>query len=189
MTDACLLPAALVKHIFPSDDRVACMVDNGWIVGHAYPMHGPLAKERNIDNVRVDASVCDVRTLLADGRQTQAHIVPLRTGRDPPPTLPRRALTRHDLSSLRVLGSVDELIDPETWTGTMATSGAASARPSTHSRGPYRSRLARRRLHSSGFSWSSWTHRQGSSSRRTVSMAWSCSRRHDRRSRERCTTT
>ncbi|POW07168.1 hypothetical protein PSHT_10065 [Puccinia striiformis] len=98
-----LLGAALtLKHVFQvhEGDRFACMADVGWITGHTYIVYGPL-----VNGVAT--------TIFESTPITQ----PLRgTGRP----LPNTALLnftplRHDLSSLRVIGTVGEPINPDAW--------------------------------------------------------------------------
>eukprot|EP01098_Paradermamoeba_levis_P003957 TRINITY_DN173_c0_g1_i4.p1 TRINITY_DN173_c0_g1~~TRINITY_DN173_c0_g1_i4.p1 ORF type:complete len:672 (-),score=214.28 TRINITY_DN173_c0_g1_i4:59-2074(-) len=114
-----LLHAAL-SHKFVFDyqegDIYACMADIGWITGHSYIVYGPLANgattfmfestplypnasrywdmvERHKINIFYTAPTA-IRTLMSHGTH---HV------------------TKHDLSSLRILGSVGEPINPEAW--------------------------------------------------------------------------
>ncbi|MEE2644448.1 MAG: acetate--CoA ligase [Myxococcota bacterium] len=97
-------------------DVYGCVADVGWITGHSYIVYGPLANgattllfestplypdpsrywslvERHKVNIFYTAPTA-IRALAAQGD----HFV-----------------TRHDLSSLRVLGTVGEPINPEAW--------------------------------------------------------------------------
>ncbi len=98
------------------DDVFWCTADVGWVTGHSYVVYGPLA--------------CGATTLMYEGVPT--HPAPdrwwslierwgvsvlytaptairafIRLGEEHP--------KRHDLSSLRLLGSVGEPINPEAW--------------------------------------------------------------------------
>ena len=98
------------------DDVYWCTADVGWVTGHSYVVYGPLA--------------CGATTLLYEGVPT--HPAPdrwwsliERWGVSVLYTAPTaiRAFIRlgeehpkqHDLSSLRLLGSVGEPINPEAW--------------------------------------------------------------------------
>lgn len=98
------------------DDVYACMADVGWITGHSYIVYGPLANgattvmfestplypdagrywdvvERHGITIFYTAPTA-IRALAAQGDEY---------------------VTRHDRSSLRVLGTVGEPINPEAW--------------------------------------------------------------------------
>ncbi|PTA68426.1 acetate--CoA ligase [Deinococcus arcticus] len=98
------------------DDLYWCTADVGWITGHSYSVYGPL--------------LCGASVLMYEGapnhpdwgrfwqlvekhRVTILYTAPtairsfMRQGDDLP--------ARHDLSSLRLLGSVGEPINPEAW--------------------------------------------------------------------------
>jgi len=118
-TGGYLLYSALTfKWIFDyrEEDIFFCTADIGWITGHSYIVYGPLA--------------CGATTLMFEGVPTYPrpdrfweivekfgvnifYTAPtairalMRHGAEP--------VTRHDLSSLRVLGSVGEPINPEAW--------------------------------------------------------------------------
>ncbi len=100
----------------PDRDLFWCTADVGWITGHTYTVYGPLA--------------CGGTTLLYEGYPT--HPEPDRlweicsrhgvTIFYTAPTLIRALIKagdewprRHDLSRLRVLGTVGEPINPEAW--------------------------------------------------------------------------
>jgi len=106
-----------VFDVHPERDVYWCAADIGWVTGHSYIVYGPLAngttgvlyegtpdfpdKDRwwdIIERYRVTILYCAptaIRTFM-------------KWGDDLP--------GRHDLSSLRVLGSVGEPINPEAWT-------------------------------------------------------------------------
>jgi acetyl-CoA synthetase len=98
------------------DDVFWCTADVGWVTGHSYVVYGPLLN--------------GVTTLIYEGAPTHPlpdrfwalverhHVTVLYTA----PTAIRAFMRlgdewpdRHDLSSLRLLGSVGEPINPEAW--------------------------------------------------------------------------
>ncbi|MBW1791794.1 MAG: acetate--CoA ligase [Deltaproteobacteria bacterium] len=98
------------------DDVYWCTADIGWITGHSYILYGPLAMG--------GTSVMFEGVPTYPGPDRFWHIVEkfkvnifytaptviralMRTGTDP--------VEKHDLSSLRILGSVGEPINPEAW--------------------------------------------------------------------------
>ena len=118
-TGGYLLYAALThKHVFDYQDGEVywCTADVGWVTGHSYIVYGPLC------NGAITLMFEGVPTYPDAGRFWQVvdkHQV--NTFYTAPTAL--RALmgqgdefvTRHDRSSLRVLGSVGEPINPEAW--------------------------------------------------------------------------
>lgn len=110
--------ALTFKWIFDyrEDDVYFCTADIGWVTGHSYIVYGPLA--------------CGATTLMFEGIPTypdpgrfweivDKHKVNiLYTAPTAIRALMRSGtewVARHDLSSLRVLGSVGEPINPEAW--------------------------------------------------------------------------
>ena len=98
------------------DDVYWCAADVGWVTGHSYIVYGPLANATTgvmyegtpdtpawdrwwqiIEDYKVNILYCAPTAIRAFMKQGDA--------------LP----ARHDLSSLRVLGSVGEPINPEAW--------------------------------------------------------------------------
>src|SRR4051812_27632634 len=98
------------------DDVYWCAADIGWVTGHSYIVYGPLANAATgllyegapdaptwdrwweiIEQYKVNILYCAPTAIRAFMKQ----------GEDAP--------GRHDLSSLRVLGSVGEPINPEAW--------------------------------------------------------------------------
>jgi len=98
------------------DDVYWCAADVGWVTGHSYVVYGPLANATTgvmyegtpdtpawdrwwqiIEDYKVNILYCAPTAIRAFMKQGDA--------------LP----ARHDLSSLRVLGSVGEPINPEAW--------------------------------------------------------------------------
>jgi acetyl-CoA synthetase len=107
------------KHVFdlkPEEDVYWCSADVGWITGHSYIVYGPLAN--------------GATSVMYEGAPDYPHkgiwwelcerygVTLFYTA----PTAVRAAIkwgaehvTKHDLSSLRLLGSVGEPINPKAW--------------------------------------------------------------------------
>ena len=98
------------------DDVYWCAADIGWVTGHSYIVYGPLANATTgvmyegtpdtpswerwwqiIEEYKVSILYCAPTAIRAFMKQGEQH------------------LQKHDLSSLRVLGSVGEPINPEAW--------------------------------------------------------------------------
>jgi len=107
-----------LKYVFDvkDEDRFWCAADPGWVTGHSYIVYGPL--------------ICGATTFIYEGAPTYPYpnrwwslvekygITILYTA----PTAIRGLMrfgeswpNRHDLSTLRILGSVGEPINPEAW--------------------------------------------------------------------------
>ncbi|KAF9332818.1 acetyl-CoA synthetase [Linnemannia elongata] len=110
--------AATVKYVFDyhPNDIFACMADVGWITGHSYIVYGPLtlgATTVLFESIPTYPTPARYWELIAKHKVTQFYTAPTAI----------RALRRlgdewvegHDLSSLRVLGTVGEPINPEAW--------------------------------------------------------------------------
>jgi acetyl-CoA synthetase len=106
----------LVFDLDPAHDVYWCAADIGWVTGHSYIVYGPLAN--GATSVLYEGTPNFPREdrfweLVARYRVTQLYTAPtairafMKWGREHP--------DRHDLSSLRVLGSVGEPINPEAW--------------------------------------------------------------------------
>ena len=116
----------------PETDIYWCSADIGWVTGHSYIVYGPLANGAT--------SVLYEGTPDTPGRDRLWDIVE-RYGVTQLYTAPTAIRTfmkwgvqepaKHDLSSLRVLGTVGEPINPEAWMCTTSTSARAAARSST----------------------------------------------------------
>lgn len=98
------------------DDVYWCAADIGWVTGHSYIVYGPLANGCTgvIYEGTPDFPECDRLWKIAeDYKVTILYTAPtairtfMRWGTEWP--------ERHDLSSLRILGSVGEPINPEAW--------------------------------------------------------------------------
>jgi acetyl-CoA synthetase len=114
-----LLCAALtVKYVFdvhPSD-RFACMADVGWITGHSYIIYGPLCNGVTttvFESTPVYPTPSRYWQVVQQHKITQFYTAPTAI------RLLRRMGEQHvkdyDLSSLRVIGTVGEPINPEAW--------------------------------------------------------------------------
>ncbi|KAG9227010.1 hypothetical protein CCMSSC00406_0008982 [Pleurotus cornucopiae] len=118
-TGGYLLCAALtVKYVFDvhPDDKFACMADIGWITGHTYIVYGPLANGVStmvFESTPVYPSPSRYWETVEKHKLTQFYSAPtaIRLLR----RLGSHHVEKHDLSSLRVLGSVGEPINPEAW--------------------------------------------------------------------------
>ncbi|KAF9109296.1 acetyl-CoA synthetase [Mortierella sp. AM989] len=110
--------AATLKYVFDyhPGDIFACMADVGWITGHTYIVYGPLAMGATsvlFESIPTYPTPARYWELIAKHKITQFYTAPTAI----------RALRRlgdqwvegHDLSSLRVLGTVGEPINPEAW--------------------------------------------------------------------------
>lgn len=110
--------ATTMKYIFDlkEEDTYWCTADSGWITGHSYVVYGPLALGATVvmyeglhnyphpdrfwqvvEKFRVNifyTAPTVIRALMREGEEW---------------------VNRHDLSSLRLLGSVGEPINPEAW--------------------------------------------------------------------------
>ncbi len=110
--------ALTTKHVFDlrEDDLYWCTADVGWVTGHSYIVYGPLANGATILMYEGAPNFPDVDRLwsmIARHRVTIFYTAPtairafIRWGDEHP--------NKHDLSSLRLLGSVGEPINPEAW--------------------------------------------------------------------------
>ena len=97
-------------------DVYACVADAGWITGHTYVVYGPLALGASTfmfestpmypDHGRYWDMIDRHKISIFYTAPTAIRSL-MRLGRDVPDS--------HDLSSLRILGSVGEPINPEAW--------------------------------------------------------------------------
>ncbi|KAF8508730.1 hypothetical protein BU17DRAFT_77923 [Hysterangium stoloniferum] len=118
-TGGYLLGAAItLKYVFDvhPEDKFACMADVGWITGHSYIIYGPLA---NGVTTTVFESTPVYPTPSRYWQAVQAHKLTHFYSAPTAIRLLRRLghqhVEGHDLTSLRVLGSVGEPINPEAW--------------------------------------------------------------------------
>ena len=118
-TGGYLLMAALtMKWVFDSKpaDTFWCTADVGWVTGHSYIAYGPLAvgaTEVDFEGVPTYPDAGRFWKMIQDHKVNVFYTAPtairslIKAGGD----LPRK----YDLSSLRILGTVGEPINPEAW--------------------------------------------------------------------------
>jgi acetyl-CoA synthetase len=103
-----------------------CTADVGWVTGHTYIAYGPLAAgatEIVFEGVPTYPDAGRFWKMIADHKVTVFYTAPtairslIKAGAD----LPRK----YDLSSLRLLGTVGEPINPEAWMWYYTTVGAS----------------------------------------------------------------
>ncbi|SPO23902.1 probable acetyl-CoA synthetase [Ustilago trichophora] len=97
-------------------DRFACMADVGWITGHSYIVYGPLMNGVTtliFESTPVYPSPSRYWEIVDTHKLTQFYTAPtsIRLLR----RLGDEHVKKHDLSTLRVIGSVGEPINPEAW--------------------------------------------------------------------------
>jgi acetyl-CoA synthetase len=114
-----LLHASLThRYVFDyhDGDVYACVADVGWITGHSYVVYGPLCNGATtvlFESVPLYPDAGRYWDLVERHKVTQFYTAPTairaiaREGDD--------FVKRHDRSSLRVLGTVGEPINPEAW--------------------------------------------------------------------------
>jgi acetyl-CoA synthetase len=99
-----------------SDDVYWCTADVGWITGHTYIVYGPLASGATtvmFEGVPVFPDAGRWWKMVEELKITQFYTAPTairmlhKVGNDEP--------RKYDLSSLRILGTVGEPINPEAW--------------------------------------------------------------------------
>jgi acetyl-CoA synthetase len=98
------------------EDVYFCTADIGWVTGHSYLVYGPLANGTTSVMYEGAPNFPDEARfwkIIEDHKVTQFYTAPtairafMKWGKQFP--------QRHDLSSLRLLGSVGEPINPEAW--------------------------------------------------------------------------
>ncbi|MBA3936132.1 MAG: acetate--CoA ligase [Planctomycetes bacterium] len=114
-----LLYAAMTqKYVFDyrDGDLFACMADVGWVTGHSYVVYGPLCNGGTtfmFEGIPTFPDAGRYWDMVQRHRITQFYTAPtairaiMREG--------DAFATKYDRSSLRVLGSVGEPINPEAW--------------------------------------------------------------------------
>jgi acetyl-CoA synthetase len=118
-TGGYMVHAALSHHLvfdLRDDDIYACVADVGWITGHTYVVYGPLANGATtvlFESIPTYPDASRYWDLVERHKVTVFYTAPtairavMREG--------DQWLGKHDRSSLRVLGSVGEPINPEAW--------------------------------------------------------------------------
>jgi len=109
---------ATVKYVFDyhENDIFACMADIGWVTGHSYIIYGPLslgATSLLFESTPTYPNPSRFWEVIDKHKVTQFYTAPtaIRALR----RLGDSWVDKHDLSSLRVIGSVGEPINPEAW--------------------------------------------------------------------------
>ena len=101
---------------YKPDDVFWCTADVGWITGHSYVTYGPLAMGATqviFEGVPTYPNAGRFWKMIQDHKVTTFYTAPtairslIKLGGDLP--------TNYDLSSLRILGTVGEPINPEAW--------------------------------------------------------------------------
>jgi acetyl-CoA synthetase len=97
-------------------DIYACVADCGWITGHTYIVYGPLCNGGTtlmFESTPLYPDASRYWDMVERHKVTQFYTAPtairalMKYGNEP--------VLKHDLSSLRVLGTVGEPINPEAW--------------------------------------------------------------------------
>ncbi|MYF83693.1 MAG: acetate--CoA ligase [Acidimicrobiia bacterium] len=115
------LVGAATTHSFEFDSKTDreiwwCAADIGWVTGHTYILYGPLANQTTSVMYEGTPDYPDkdrLWSIIAKYKVTQLYTAPtairafMKWGEEYP--------QRHDLSTLRVLGTVGEPINPEAW--------------------------------------------------------------------------
>ena len=107
-----------LKHVFDlkENDLYFCTADVGWITGHSYLAYGPLMNGATLlmyEGVPTYPAADRLWSMIARHKATIFYTAPtaIRSFMRLGDALPKK----HDLSSLRLLGSVGEPINPEAW--------------------------------------------------------------------------
>ena len=106
----------LIFDIHPEQDIYWCAADIGWVTGHSYIVYGPLANGTTSILYEGAPDYPDKDRWWSIAEKYQATILytaptAIRAFMKWGPEYP----ARHDLSSLRLLGTVGEPINPEAW--------------------------------------------------------------------------
>ncbi|HEY3460972.1 MAG TPA: acetate--CoA ligase, partial [Casimicrobiaceae bacterium] len=115
----CALTVTWVFDLKPSD-VYWCTADIGWVTGHSYITYGPLAcgaTEVVFEGIPTYPDAGRFWKMIADHRVNVFYTAPtaIRSLIKANNVNPATAPSNYDLSSLRVLGSVGEPINPEAW--------------------------------------------------------------------------
>jgi acetyl-CoA synthetase len=102
------------------DDIFWCTADIGWVTGHTYITYGPLAcggTQMVFEGVPVYPDAGRFWKMIQDHKITIFYTAPtaIRSLIKASDTHPEVAPTQYDLSSLRLLGTVGEPINPAAW--------------------------------------------------------------------------
>jgi acetyl-CoA synthetase len=105
-----------VFDIHPESDVFWCTADVGWVTGHSYIVYGPLANGATVvmyEGVPNHPGNDRFWAIVEKYKVTKLYTAPtairtfMKWGVDEP--------AKHDLSSLKIIGSVGEPINPEAW--------------------------------------------------------------------------
>ncbi|CAG8598313.1 12827_t:CDS:2 [Ambispora gerdemannii] len=106
------------KYVFDyhPNDVFGCMADIGWVTGHTYIVYGPLCSGATtvlFESTPIYPTPSRYWQVVAKHKITQFYTAPtaIRLLRK----LGHEHVEGHDLSSLRVIGTVGEPINPEAW--------------------------------------------------------------------------
>jgi len=110
--------ATTTKYVFDlkEEDTYWCTADVGWVTGHSYVLYGPLANGATTlmyEGAPIHPGPDRLWSMIARHRVSIFYTAPtairtfVRLGDEHP--------KKHDLSSLRLLGTVGEPINPEAW--------------------------------------------------------------------------
>jgi len=115
----CMLTMKWVFDLKP-EDIFWCTADIGWVTGHSYIVYGPLAcgaTEVVFEGVPVYPNAGRLWEMIQKHKVTTFYTAPtaIRSLIKASESNPQYAPKRYDLSSLRLLGSVGEPINPEAW--------------------------------------------------------------------------
>ncbi|CAD7954529.1 unnamed protein product [Amoebophrya sp. A25] len=113
-----LYAAMTLKYVFDyhEGDLHACVADVGWITGHSYIVYGPLCNGATtfmFESIPTYPNPGRYWDMVQRHKINQFYTAPtalralMRYGTDP--------VTQYDRSSLRILGTVGEPINPEAW--------------------------------------------------------------------------
>jgi len=100
----------------PESDVYFCSADIGWVTGHSYIVYGPLANRATTviyEGAPTHPGPDRLWQIVAEEKVTILYTAPtairsfMKSGDEHP--------RRHDMSSLRLLGTVGEPINPEAW--------------------------------------------------------------------------
>ena len=112
------------------DDVYWCTADVGWITGHSYIVYGPLANGATVVMYEGAPNDTPPGPLLGDVREARGDGLLHRADRDSAfMKWGDEHVAKHDLSKLRLLGTVGEPINPEAGCG-ITDHRRASAAPS-----------------------------------------------------------
>jgi acetyl-CoA synthetase len=114
------------------DDVYWCTADIGWVTGHSYIVYGPLANGATQVMYEGAPNWPGARPLLGDRRKVPREHLLHRAHRHPRSSSgATEHPEKHDLSSLRLLGTVGEPINPEAWMWYHRVIGGRTAAPSS----------------------------------------------------------